>query len=96
LYEIHTEPFNVNNLCFFYGFGGHLGSWQTVGGKSWWDDTENHSVIGIDGIIGLEYSFLKVPFSISLDWKPGFNIIGYPKFWSDELSFSIRYTWGSR
>ena len=96
LYEIHTEPFNVNNLYFYYGLGGHIGSWQTMKGKPWWDDTEMHSVIGIDGIIGLEYNFLNVPFSVSLDWKPGLNIIGYPKFWGDELSLSVRYVWGSR
>lgn len=96
LYEIHTEPFNVNNLYFYYGLGGHIGSWQTPHGRIWWDDTEYHSVIGIDGIVGIEYNFMNIPFNVSLDYKPGFNIIGYPKFWSDEFSLSIRYVWGLR
>jgi hypothetical protein len=96
LYEIHKEPFNISNFYFYYGFGGHLGSWQTVSGKNWWNDEVNHSVIGIDGIAGIEYNFSQIPFSISLDYKPGLNIIGYPKFWSDEFSLSFRYIWGNR
>ena len=26
LYEIHQQAFNVDNLNFYYGFGGHIGS----------------------------------------------------------------------
>jgi hypothetical protein len=96
LYEIHKEPFKVSNLYFYYGFGGHFGSWQTASGKHWWDDNLNHTVIGADGIAGLEYNFDAIPLNISLDYKPGLNIIGYPKFWSDEFSLSIRYIWGNR
>jgi hypothetical protein len=96
LYEIHTEPFSVTGLYFYYGFGGNLGSWRSGPNRDWWNDRENHSVIGIDGIVGLEYNFGSIPFNISLDYKPGFNIIGYPKFWGDEFSFSIRYVWGYR
>ena len=47
--------------------------------------------IGIDGIIGIEYNIEPIPFNISLDWKPGLNLIGYTGFWGDELAFSIRY-----
>jgi len=96
LYEIYTEPFSVSNLYFYYGFGGHIGSWHSPAGKNWWDDGANHSVIGIDGIAGIEYNFGNVPFSISLDYKPGINIIGYPKLWVDELALSVRYVWGNR
>jgi hypothetical protein len=96
LYEIHKEPFSVSNLYFYYGFGGHIGSWQTVSGKHWWDDGINHTVIGADGIAGIEYNFDRIPLNLSLDYKPGLNIIGYPKFWSDEFSISVRYYWGNR
>ena len=47
--------------------------------------------IGIDGIIGLEYTFDEVPFSISLDWKPTFNIAEHAAFLADEAGLSIRY-----
>jgi hypothetical protein len=96
LYEIHTQPFSISGLYFYYGFGGHLGSWQNGPDKVWWNDERHHSVIGIDGIVGLEYYFGTIPFNISLDYKPGFNLIGYPTFWGDEFSLSIRYVWGNR
>jgi hypothetical protein len=96
LYEIHAEPFSISNLYFYYGFGGHLGSWHTYHSKPWWDDSEYHSVIGIDGIAGFEYNFGNIPLNLSLDLKPAINIIGYPTFWLDEFSLSIRYVWGNR
>jgi hypothetical protein len=96
LYEIHKQPFSVSNLYFYYGFGGHFGSWQTVSGKHWWDDNVSHTVIGADAIAGIEYNFAAIPMNISLDIKPGLNIIGYPKIWIDEFSLSVRYIWGNR
>jgi hypothetical protein len=48
-------------------------------------------VVGIDGIIGMEYNIEEIPFNISLDWKPGFNILGHTGFWGDELALSVRY-----
>jgi hypothetical protein len=96
LYEIHTQPFGIEHMYFYYGFGGHLGSWQNPPDRDWWNDGTNHSIIGIDGIIGVEYDLVSIPFNISLDYKPGINIIGYPKIWGDEFSISIRYLWGNR
>ena len=49
------------------------------------------SVIGIDGILGMEYNIQEIPFNISLDWKPAFNLIGYTGFWGDEIALSIRF-----
>jgi hypothetical protein len=92
LYEIHANAFNTPRLNWYYGFGGHIGFWD--GGyrnHPWFNDTNNHSVIGIDGILGLEYNIDVIPFNISLDWKPGFNLIGYTGFWGDELAFSVRF-----
>jgi hypothetical protein len=65
----------------------HLGSFN----NGWFTDNTSHVVIGIDGIIGLEYLFKDVPFNASLDWKPGFNLIGYTGFWGDEVAVSVRY-----
>jgi hypothetical protein len=48
-------------------------------------------VIGIDGIIGLEYVFRDIPINIGLDWKPALNIIGNTSFWPDKGAVSIRY-----
>ncbi len=91
LYEIHAQAFGVPRLHWYYGGGGHIGFWN--GGKNhpWFDEGDSHSVIGIDGILGMEYNIQEIPFNISLDWKPAFNLIGYTGFWGDEIALSIRF-----
>jgi len=91
LYEIHANAFNTPRLNWYYGFGGHIGFWDGSHNSSWFDDNNSHTVIGIDGIVGIEYNVEAIPFNIGLDWKPGFNLIGYTGFWSDELALSIRF-----
>ena len=92
LYEIHAQAFNTPRLNWYYGFGGHIGFWDGYEDHPWFDeDVDSHSVLGIDGIIGIEYNIEAIPFNISLDWKPGFNIIGHSGFWGDELALSIRF-----
>jgi len=90
LYERHSRAFDVDRMYFYYGGGAHIGVWGG-GSNPWFDDNETYTVIGVDGIIGLEYVFTEIPFNISLDWKPGFNLIGYSGFWGDELALSFRF-----
>jgi hypothetical protein len=47
--------------------------------------------VGLDGIIGLEYALPDAPLSISLDWKPAFNILGPVGLVGDEGALSVRY-----
>ncbi len=90
LYEIHNYPFAVQGLSWYYGFGAHIGFWDgnDVG---WADDDGAYTVIGADGVIGLEYNFVEVPINLSLDWKPSLNLIGHSGFWGDGGALSIRY-----
>ena len=89
LYEIHAQAFDTPRLNWYYGFGGHIGFFD--GDRSSRFDTGSHTLIGIDGIIGIEYNIEPIPFNISLDWKPGINLIGYSSHWFDEVAFSVRY-----
>ena len=92
LYQIHANAFDTPRLNWYYGFGGHIGFWNgKYKNHPWFEDAGSYSVIGIDGIIGLEYNIEAIPFNISLDYKPGFNFIGYNGFWGDEFAFSIRF-----
>ncbi|MDD4108173.1 MAG: hypothetical protein PHH93_05585 [Prolixibacteraceae bacterium] len=91
LYEIHAQAFNTPRLNWYYGFGGHIGFYDGYDDHPWFDDDASYTVIGVDGIIGLEYNIEAIPFNISLDWKPGLNLIGYSGFWSDELALSVRF-----
>ena len=91
LYEIHKQAFDVPGLNWYYGGGGHIGFWNG-NDVAWFNDNNDYVVIGVDGILGLEYNFAEIPFNISLDYKPAFNIIGYTGFWADGGALSIRYT----
>lgn len=90
LYEIHHQAFDVSRLNWYYGFGGHIGFWNGDYAK-WGDYGSTYTVVGIDGIIGLEYNFSEIPVNIGIDWKPAINIIGYSGFWGDGGALSIRY-----
>jgi len=90
LYEIHNQAFEVDRLNWYYGFGGHIGFWDGAN-TNWGNTGTSYTVIGIDGILGIEYNFREVPINIGVDWKPAFNIIGYSGFWADGGAISIRY-----
>ena len=74
LYELQQTAFGVNELKFYYGAGAHIGAigsgiYQRYNGD---DVTYNnsHILLGIDGVIGLEYMIPKSPIAISLDLNP--------------------------
>lgn len=92
LYEVHIQAFDVERLKWFVGFGAHVGFWNgDYPYKYWGTPGTSYTVVGLDGILGLEYSFTEVPINLSLDWKPAFNFIGYSGFWADGGAVSIRY-----
>lgn len=92
LYEYQKPISGAPGLDWYVGIGGHIGFWGE--GKYYRnDDYRNHSytIIGIDLLGGLEYSFKEVPFSIGLDWKPAINVNDDSYFWANGLGLSIRY-----
>ena len=90
LYEIHNRAFDVDRLNWYYGFGAHVGFWDGRN-TSWGNTGTTYTVIGIDGILGIEYNFSEAPINIGLDWKPAINLTGYTGFWGDGGALSIRY-----
>jgi hypothetical protein len=90
LYEIHAQAFEVDRLNWYYGVGGHIGFWN---GKNvgWADNNDNYTIIGVDGILGLEYNFDVIPINVSVDWKPALNLVGLSGFWGDGGAISVRY-----
>ena len=92
LYEIQNPAFHADRLDWFFGFGAHIGFWNGDYTHDYWGyPGRTYSVVGIDGILGLEYNFKEVPINIGLDWKPAFNVIGYSGWWGDGGALSIRY-----
>lgn len=90
LYEIHNQAFQTERLKWYYGFGAHVGFWNGDN-ANWGNEGTAYTVVGVDGILGLEYSFNEIPFNIGIDWKPAFNFIGYSGFWADGGAISFRY-----
>lgn len=90
LVEFHTRAFKTERLNWYAGFGAHAGFWDGENVK-WGTPGEEYTVLGLDVILGLEYNFKSVPFNISIDWKPEFNLWGYKGFWGDAGALSIRY-----
>jgi hypothetical protein len=92
LYEVHGRAFQTERMKWYIGFGAHVGFWNgDYTHKYWGESGTSYTVVGLDGILGLEYSFVEVPFNIGIDWKPAFNLVGYPGFWADGGALSIRY-----
>ena len=78
------------DLRFFMGGGFHAGMWQKDKDRGQYLGTN-----GLDGVAGIEYTFARIPFSISVDVKPSLNYIsGVTYFPNNNLGFGIRYVFG--
>jgi hypothetical protein len=84
LYEIHNEFANIDGLRWYYGFGPHLGFYNN---KFY----NGSTLVGVDGVLGLDYKISGIPFNVSLDWQPSFEFGTGPGFegWG---GIGIRYT----
>lgn len=82
LWEKKTMAFDVNNLNWFYGLGGHVAvygeDFNGKGGPSWYRHPHHYEDgdlgLGIDGMVGLEYKIPEIPFAFSFDFKPFMEI----------------------
>lgn len=78
------------DLRFFMGGGFHAGMWQQEKDRSQYLGTN-----GLDGVVGIELTFARIPFSISADLKPSLNYIsGVTYFPNNTMGFTIRYVFG--
>lgn len=94
LYEWQYGIKEVDGFYWFAGAGAHAGyfsgtlhPWYSVA------DGPDSFVLGVDGIIGLEYVVKEFPLDIAIDYKPSFNVIGNQRLNGDEFAISFRYYW---
>ena len=90
LYELH-QPLSPSNLDWYYGAGAHFGAFNGSEDIPWAENGKSYAIFGVDGIIGIEYTFDNAPINLSLDWKPSINLTGYSGFWGAEFGLSCRY-----
>lgn len=103
LYEWQKSISGVQGLYWFVGVGAHVGFyneryWYNGDCKDgryeykgeWYNCDGTRAVIGIDGIIGLEYKFQELPITIGLDLKPSIDVFGWGRHYGDG-AFTVRY-----
>lgn len=95
----YTPAFDTKGLRFYYGAGAHIAFYNgryRVNNNFWRDinyyDTRE-TVLGVDGVVGLEYKIDSLPLAISLDLKPLVEMGpgGYVGF-SPDPSLGIKFT----
>ena len=84
LYEIHGPISGATGLQWYIGPGAHIGLYNTNHGDG--------AIIGIDGVLGLDYKFRGAPINISLDWQPSFEFGDRRGFVGSWGGLGIRYT----
>jgi hypothetical protein len=84
LYEIHADMMNVSGLMWYYGAGAHLGFYNS-------NNYNGSTLVGVDGVLGLDYKIKNAPLNLSLDWQPSFEFGNGAGFegWG---GFSVRFT----
>lgn len=90
LYENEHWTGQYPGLNWFFGGGAHVGFWDQ-GSNPNVDDTYVGAVLGIDGIVGLEYTFDDFPLNLSLDLLPSVNLIGSTGWGGIFGALSVRY-----
>ncbi|HUX84708.1 MAG TPA: hypothetical protein VMV20_05710 [Chitinophagaceae bacterium] len=83
--------FGNPGLGVFYGVGAHAEDYTREFVKN--NHTYGGLIFGVDGIVGIDYTFPFSPINLSLDWKPAIDVI--PLFGNPapllEFGASIRY-----
>ena len=88
MYEYQQPVPDAPGLDWYVGIGAHIGSIYHDR-----DRYKSAFLIGADLIGGLEYTFPRAPFCLSLDWKPAFNFSNdYNDYWYSGFALSLRYT----
>ena len=95
LYEFHQEAFGVPELKFYYGAGAHIGS-ESSGVYKTFDGinqtyNSSHILLGVDGVVGLEYIIPQSPIGISIDLNPRAELASGP-FFDLAPGLGLKYT----
>lgn len=65
MYQRHMDIEGVDGLAWFFGGGGSLQFWNYDSGYA-----GGSLIVGVNGVIGLDYEFANAPLNLSIDWTP--------------------------
>jgi len=88
LFEKEYKTALNNGINWFWGGGLHAGYGPKTVNNGYRTIKKRYISIGPDGVLGIEYSFDKIPFTLSLEVNPGIDLILYP--WITG-AMSVRY-----
>ena len=104
LIEKHGPAFQSRGLQWYYGLGGHVSSYAGRYYDDWYYDKKGRRRyygpdydnrrfwgLGIDGVIGLEYLFTDLPFTLGIDAKPFAELAHGDSFFGIDGAVSLRY-----
>ena len=98
---------NKHRWMMYFGGGGHLGyingytrvkRWSNTSGYYYEEQRIAGMVIGLDGIVGTEYTFPKVPITLSIEFKPFVELQDFRRFYVNfwDFGFGIKYSFKNR
>lgn len=98
---------NTTHWMMYFGGGGHVGyvdgynrvrRWSNTSGYYYEEQRISGPVIGIDGVIGTDYTFNKVPITLTIEFKPYLEFQDFQhfqvNFW--DFGFGIKYSFKNR
>jgi hypothetical protein len=80
-------------INWYWGLGAHVGIWG-AGENPYINSSATYrggTMLGIDGILGVEYTFDNIPLNIAIDVLPTVNLLGYQSWNPFNAAVSVRY-----
>lgn len=68
-YQVHRDIDGIDNLQWYFGGGAYVNFWNYN-----FNNTYARTSFGVQGYLGLQYTFPDVPLSLTFDWVPGFSL----------------------
>ena len=79
LYEVYKPLGNAPGFQWFFGGGAYAAF-------------KGNDVLGVQGVVGLDYKFQQIPLNLSLDWKPELNLVDNVNFEAASVGLAVRFT----
>jgi hypothetical protein len=78
---LYERNFGISDgLEWYWGLGGHLGFWNYGYNKGFYHDNKYYdsgAYFGVDGVLGLEYTFSEIPLNLAIDAGPAINVFPF-------------------
>ena len=74
------KPVITDGMHLYYGAGAYV------------NVTKGYFGLGAEGVVGLEYRIpINFPLAVSLDYRPGINLLGGVHFWGGNFGLGVKY-----